>query len=158
MRRTSRFLLPLAAVVMLAGALPLHAQYGPETGSRVRVLAPLIGSERLYGTVADASADSLSLALAGRRAMLHLDKHTLESIEVSRGHARLKWGVLGAAAGLVGGSLLGAAVGGAGDESGFGALIGFISGAVIGTPVGAVGGALIAPERWDYYPLPSRSQ
>lgn len=158
MRQTRRFLLLLGAAAMLAGALPLHAQYGPETGSRVRVLAPLIGSERLYGTVAGASGDSLTLALVGQRAMLHLDKHTLESIEVSRGHPRLKWGVLGAAAGLVGGSLLGAVVGGAGDESGFGALLGFISGAVIGTPVGAVGGALIAPERWDAYPLPSRPE
>lgn len=158
MRHTRRFALLFAAAVMLAGALPLQAQYGPETGSRVRVLAPLIQSERLYGTVAAASGDSLSLALVGRGAMLHLDKHTLESIEVSRGHPRLKWGVLGAAAGLVGGSLLGAAVGGYGDESGWGALIGFIGGGVIGTPVGAVGGALIAPERWDRYPLPSRPE
>lgn len=156
MPHARRILLPLLAAAALGAATHAHAQFGPETGARVRVLAPLVAPERLTGTVVAASADSLALGVADGSATLRLDKHTLESLEVSRGRARLKWGLLGAGVGLLAGAIVGAELGGQDDPSGFGALAGFLGGAVVGLPAGAVGGALLAPERWDAYPLPRR--
>jgi hypothetical protein len=141
-------------VLLAATALPSAAQPGPSTGSRVRADAPTVSDARIVGRVAAATADSLLLSVSGGAAVLRLSKESIQTLQVSRGRDRLKWGVLGAGAGFLGGAVIGAALGGHDDPSGWGALAGMIGGAALGLPAGAVGGALLAPERWVRYDLP----
>lgn len=145
---------PLVLLCCALAASSLQGQAGPATGSRVRALAPSVSTERLVGTVAAATMDSLLLSVAGGGAVLRLDKAAIESMQVSRGPSRLRWAVLGTGVGMLGGMIIGGAMGSHEDPNGFGGLVGMIGGAVVGAPVGAVAGALLAPDRWVDYPLP----
>jgi hypothetical protein len=148
-----RSLLPLASAALLAA--PLSSQIGPSEGSRVRATVPTVSEHRLVGVVSSATIDSLILSTNHGSTMVRLGKPTIQSLQVSRGHARGTWALIGAGVGFLAGGVLGGASGADDDVTGgLGAMAGFVAGVVVGVPLGAIGGAVLAPERWVDYPLP----
>jgi hypothetical protein len=157
-----RTLLPVL-VLLACACVPAAAQDAPPArdlrglgvseGSRVRVTAPAVSPERMVGTVAALTADSLLLT-RGAGARLQIDTRHVQAISVAAGRNRFAWALKGAGIGFLVGGILGAQAGGHGDHSGLGALAGFVAGVVAGTPLGAGIGALAAPERWTPVRLP----
>jgi hypothetical protein len=144
-------LLRLATLAALLLAAKLPAQTDLSAGTRVRAFAPAVSDQRLVGRVSAATADSLMLTRPDG-ASIALSRPAIERLEVSRGHARVKWALIGAGAGLIVGGVIGGAMGGDDDTSGLGAAEGFTAGALQGIVLGGVAGALLAPERWRELP------
>jgi hypothetical protein len=142
---------PLASVV----AQP-PAELTP--GTRVRLRAPGVLTDRYTGTVLSRTGDTL--VVTGRAgASVRIPFAALTSLEVSRGKSRSRGALRGAASGApIGGVALGlvgddpagqSAVGGRAEAVGAGVLAGGLWGALIGAIVGA--------ERWERYDLRART-
>jgi hypothetical protein len=145
------FLLPLIASAA-------NAQYsnpvGLSTGTRVRVIAPVIAPDPMTGTILSAGTDTIVLR-SGRATSLAVPVSSIQKLEISAGRSRAKWGALGGVIGLFAGGIAGGKSGGHDDPTGVGAAAGFFAGAAMGLGAGIIVGALAAPERWINYPLPS---
>lgn len=144
------------AALLFAAAAPLQAQYTlPQvqlrTGTRVRVTAPEVLPVRVTGLVVARDPEGLSLSKDRGKVQLTFTPQQIELLEVSEGRNRLKWSLIGGAAGMLGGAVLGGWQGGRQDPSGIGAFIGFLGGGDFGSLGGAVVGAVVAPERWQRY-------
>jgi hypothetical protein len=155
MRRT----VLVAALAALAAA-PLPAQTAHpdpvvEPGMRVRVRAAPIEWIPVSGRLVTLDADSLLVHIPRRPRSLAIAMSDVHSVELSAGHARAPWTLLGAATGAAAGvavshALLEDARGNVGlpaTTEGIATTIGSMLG-------GAVVGWLVAPERWRPARLP----
>ena len=151
-----RNLRALVAAAPLLLPVTLSAQSGAafwvSPGSRIRVTAPAVSTEPLYGHLVVLDGDSLVMVTPSPPRSLRIDLATVNEVQVSAGHARLQWAGLGAIAGGLVGVILGGKAGGGGGSGttndSLGALAGVIAGGIVGIPLGAVVGASVAPERW----------
>jgi hypothetical protein len=116
-------------------------------GSRIRVAAPALSSDPIYGRLVVLGGDSLVMTSAAD-ARLRLELSTVHRVEVSEGRERLRWGAIAGLGGLIAGMVIGGKAGGQNDVNGLGALAGGVAGMIVGLPLGALGGAVFAPERW----------
>jgi hypothetical protein len=140
-----------AAAISLPATLSAQsgAAFSVSPGSRIRVTAPAVSSEPLYGHLVVLDGDSLVMVTPSPPRSLRIDLATVNQVQVSAGHARLQWAGVGAIVGGLVGLIAGAAAGGHADNTdGLGASIGGIVGGVGGIPIGAIVGAFVAPERW----------
>lgn len=145
----------IAWFLLSAGGLRAQDQLRPlPAGERARIYAGRATIEPVVGRVVASDSAGVSLVFGRAAAMLWLPVSQIRMIELSEGHPRLSWGVMGAGVGLVGGMLLGAAIGQAVEPSGWGVLIGIELGVLLGPIAGGVVGAVVAPEQWEIWPLP----
>jgi hypothetical protein len=156
-----RAIVPAHVLFSLAAVPSLLAQdaTGITPGTRIRVEAPPVMSDRVTGTLASIDAARLHLTLEnGDR--LSVPSDALESIDVSAGR-RSHW-VRGAGIGaLVGLAFSGTVViiGSSDEDDGLDSLDRALYGAVIvtttagGAVLGAITGALIRTEQWEPVPL-----
>ena len=157
--RFAALILPLLIPALSpAGAQATTLPSGIAVGARVRVGAPSIDPRPIVGRALSISPDSLVLSEADGAARIQFDAGSVASLEVSGGHNRGRWALVGAGIGALGGMLLGTSAGASADDGGYGlgAVAGFASGIIIGAPVGAIVGALAAPEHWTRMMLPPR--
>ena len=149
------FLFVLTVSVFVPFAI-LTAQQNPlQPGSRVRITAPDCGLNQQTGMLDPSLGDTLVLAYGASNARCL--RSNVTRLEVSRGR-RSKW-VTGLGLGLLGGALVGAAVGPtlnhpedgltAADWAAVGVLLGAPTGMVLGTLIGAS----IKRDRWEEVPL-----
>lgn len=134
---------------------PVHAQVrGSQlpVGTRVRIIG-VAPDHRLTGNVLRISPDSLAISSGGGNVLLQLPISSISSLEISQGRDRLGWGMKGAGIGALVGAFTGAAILKQSD-GGVGALAGFFAGSVLGTAGGAIVGVIVAPERWQWVPVP----
>ncbi len=177
MRLSGKARLVIAASLALApgvGAQAVEAGRGPEVGSRVRVFAPDLRTDRYVGRIQVLDGSVMVLDTGEVRTVLGMESgpvlvdqyrlvtirlSTIESLEVSGGRTvrstMWKGAVLGA---LVGGVLFGL---GAMPEVNP-TTSDFLSGVPAGLLVGAIGGAVVGwgvgGERWLPASLPGRSR
>ena len=145
-----------------------------EPGTRVRVLATVVGKSRFVGTVASVRGDTVVLDTVDvtktgrlffpstvpleRYRRISLTLAEIDDVEVSRGHSRAR----GLLKGTLGGALFGGVFVGLTAISGQGRMTlrhfagGFTSGATAGLAVGAAAGFALRSERWASAQLPTR--
>lgn len=157
MRRTTTATLILCS---LGAAPPLAGQdaNGLMPGTRIRVDAPPVTSDRVTGSLESMDATALHIMLADGGS-LSVPRAALRSLDVSTG-TRSHW-VRGAGIGALVGLAFGGTmvlIGSADDDSGLDALDRAMYGAVIvtttagGALLGAITGALIRTEQWKTVP------
>ena len=88
----------LAAIALISSAAPLAAQAGvAQPGATVR--ATLGTGDPLIGTLISRTADSLTMALRGRDALVKVANSSIGSLEVMNGKRRIapaaKWAIVG---------------------------------------------------------------
>ena len=151
--RTVTSVLPLSVLVPLASLSP---QEPPpiEAGSRIRVTAPYVGADKLVGMCVEVDATRLRVQAEEQASPLTISLTDMTRLEVSRGQ-KSKW-LIGAGIGLVGGAVLGAAIGtnlvgdfSDSDKRIMGATLGGVGGALVGGGIGSG----IKTERWKEVPL-----
>lgn len=148
------------ALALVAPALPAQSSLIPAwpvaSGTRVRVLSPMLGDKKQVGLVVSATRDTLSFHPEKRPAYTAISTSDIRQLEISQGtHTRrLKGALFGFLVGAAGGGALGPAIGAAThvkcDSSvpgpctnwtrSWDALYGAISGGVLGAIVGALAG------------------
>jgi len=138
---------------MIANGQVVATRLGISAGTRVRVSAPGIATERSIGQLLSMTTDTLSISTekAGT-AILRFPVGSIQRLEVSKGRNRLKWGIFGGVAGgVLGGAIGAAALRYENKQDPLSAIAGFLGGGAIGLVGGAILGAVAAPERWQLY-------
>jgi len=138
-----------------------------EAGTRVRVTAPFVLSDRIEGSVTQVADGTLQVSTSG--GLVDVPLANLQKLEVSLGEkANAGRGALyGTAIGGLAGLALGLIEGGtecapgaflctetsAGQVAG----MGLLTGAALGAGVGAIVGALVKTEKWETVPVSALS-
>lgn len=140
--------LPFTAGRARAGE-PVAANW---VGARVRVSAASVGLFSSKGTVESVRPDTLVLRLDTASRPWNVRLGSISQLEVSRGKSRHPWTGLGI--GLLLGAVAGGAIGqaSAADDPYFGGLhvaAGIIGGGLAGAVLGGCVGSMIRTERWD---------
>ncbi len=157
-----RSILSFAVVSLLVPLQNITAQQAPpiETGSRIRVTAPVLGADKMVGMLVEVDASRLRVQADDQASPMTISLADMTRLEVSQGRKSnaLKGLGIGALIGAPIGVALGVAVSSeSGDNQCYhnaGCIaIGGAAVGVVGALVGLGIGALLKSERWEEVPL-----
>ncbi len=155
-----RFIIITSSVILLILVLPVYLNAQEESpvlpGTRVRISAPRVATDRILGTVISMDANTLVLKSSIQLAPVSIPLRSINKFEVSKGQkSKVVTGIVnGFIIGAPAGALLGGVRGGYDDVPTAAVAV---SGAVIGGLLGAGTGGIIGrsqkTDRWEEVPL-----